>query len=111
MDDYGFDIARASVLEQSGRKSEAAEIHLAEGRPVKAIELFMEDWEDDVSRRRAEECLLDALWQQLSFAMDSKATLEDSSLRELLTVAAKMNTLAKLSANTIDEVSTCNVVA
>lgn len=109
MEDYGFDVARASLLENSGRLPEAAELHLLEGRSLKAIQLFMRDWEErhiEQSRLRAEECVLHGLWQQLSFNVVPPESYENSDLGALLEAADKVRTKSKnrLSKNTEDKV-------
>ena len=109
MEDYGFDIARATLLESSGRLSEAAELHLAEGRSVKAIQLFMQDWDANhevQSRQRAEACVLHGLWQHLTFASVTQEGYQKSELGILLKVANEIKTKAgvKLSRHTEDKV-------
>ena len=106
MEDYGFDVARATLLESSGRFSEAAELHLEEGRPLQAIQLFMRDWEDSSSRQRAEECVLHGLWQHLSFAVLPKGGYERSDLGRLLRAAGDIKARAgtSISKHTLDQV-------
>jgi hypothetical protein len=109
MEDYGFDVARATLLESSGRLSEAAELHLVEGRPVKAIQLFMRDWDMNHklhSRQRAEACVLHGLWQHLTFASVVQDGYEKTELGDLLKVASDIKVKAggKLSKHTEDKV-------
>ena len=107
MEDYGFDVARTTLLEQLGRLSEAAELHLAEGRVVRAIELFLRDNVDRSARRRAEECLLDGFWRLLSFGLTVKpdVDLSGSLLDDLLQLSNKMVGRSVLSLKGVDEVS------
>ena len=105
MEDYGFQVARADLLEKAGRLFDAAELHLSEGHLVKAIQLFVKDGENAASRQRAEQCLLDALWQHLSFGVTVKkgTDLSQTPLGELLSWAKKMEKV--LSPKALDEVS------
>ena len=68
MEDYEFDVARADLLEQSSRFSEAAEIRFQEGDVVKAISLLLQDGTTE-SRSRALVCLLEGLWKHLPFGV------------------------------------------
>ncbi|TCD62368.1 hypothetical protein EIP91_006977 [Steccherinum ochraceum] len=68
MEEYEFDVARADLFERSGRLTEAAELHISEGRVVKAISLLLKDAGDD-SLSRAQSCLLDGLWKALPFGV------------------------------------------
>lgn len=109
MEDYGFDVARATLLENSGRLAEAAELHLLEGRPVKAIQLFIRDWtvhKGSPSLRRAESSVLHGLWQHLSFAVAPPEGFEKSELGELLKLAEEIRekTGGKLTKGTEDKV-------
>lgn len=106
MEDYGFDVARAALLESSGRFAEAAELHLEEGHPLQAIRLFMRDWEDITSHQRAEECVLYGLWQHLSFSVIAKDGYERSDLGQLLRAAndIKARAGASMSKHTLDQV-------
>lgn len=90
MEDYGFDVARATLLETSGRLSEAAELHLLEGRPIRAIQLFMQDKEDVTSQQRAQECILDGLWQHLPISTVPTEGSEKAELVSLLKLADEL---------------------
>ncbi len=108
MDDYGFDTARATLLEGIGRIAEAAELHLAEGRTIIAIRLFIQDSQNAASKQRAEECLLEGLWKHLSFSLVPRPGLDisDSPLGELLTLSNQMRDAGgSLSMKAQDEVS------
>ncbi|THG96062.1 hypothetical protein EW026_g5704 [Hermanssonia centrifuga] len=107
MDDYGFDTARATLLEGIGRIAEAAELHLAEGRTIIAIRLFIQDSQNAASKQRAEECLLEGLWKHLSFSLVPRPGLDisDSPLGELLTLSNQMRDAGgSLSMKAQDEV-------
>ncbi|KAH9949529.1 hypothetical protein B0H21DRAFT_728406 [Amylocystis lapponica] len=105
MDDYGFDMSRASYLEELGRPAEAAEVHLAEGRTLEAIELFSRDSQDPRSVFRASQCLLDGLWSHLSFGIKPSPDPESGSdsLRGLLRLLPALD-VAKLDGRARDEV-------
>ncbi|EGN94529.1 hypothetical protein SERLA73DRAFT_114784 [Serpula lacrymans var. lacrymans S7.3] len=85
LEDYDLDVARATLLEKMGRLAEAAELHLAEGRQLEAIRLFIADRENIDSEDRAKKCLVDCLWQQLSFGRSKSADNSHlHALQELL---------------------------
>ena len=89
MEDYDFDVARVELLEQSEKFTDAAELHLSEGHIIKAIELFLRDEENpESSRRRAEHCLLEGLWRQLSFGITPK-TSDATLLGDLLKMSTR----------------------
>ena len=105
MEDYGFQVARADLLEKAGRLADAAELRLSEGQVTKAIELFVKDAQNETSRRRAEECLLGSFWQHLSFdiIVHQQVDLSSTLIGDLLIWADKTEKL--LSAKGLDEVS------
>lgn len=80
-EDYGLDVARTSLLERMGRKTEAAEIHLLEGRTERAIELFLDD---RASHMRAAECILNDLWRCCPFGITGtqSTTMQQTRLTE-----------------------------
>ncbi|KAG5646925.1 hypothetical protein DXG03_002001 [Asterophora parasitica] len=80
LDDLDLDIARAEVLTSLGRFSEAAELHLSEGRVQNAIPLFLKD-NTSGSFHRASECIQRELWAHLSFGI---STVENPAVRQLL---------------------------
>ncbi|KAH8101588.1 hypothetical protein BXZ70DRAFT_933981 [Cristinia sonorae] len=90
MEEYEFDVARADLLERAGHFSEAAELHLTDGHVVRAITLFLQA-NSEVSRMRAETCLLDGLWRLLPFGVSMKfrrdQELSDSLLQDLLSLS------------------------
>ncbi|KAJ7725516.1 hypothetical protein DFH07DRAFT_853912 [Mycena maculata] len=86
LQDRGLDIAHATLLESLGRFSDAAEVHLEEGRTFDAIKLFLQD-PNETSMRRGIQCVLQCLWQRVSFAV--LPDNGDSSVSMLLNFAAK----------------------
>ncbi|KAI0369978.1 hypothetical protein BV20DRAFT_945276 [Pilatotrama ljubarskyi] len=86
MDDYGLDVARASLLEQLGRYADAAELHLCEGNTLEAIRLLTLDRGNSQSIKRAMQCLLDGLWRHLPCGTVVTETLfeSDATLVKLL---------------------------
>lgn len=91
MTDYGFDMARVTLLERHGRFSEAATIHLEEGRPMEAIRLFMRDT-DPASRERATASVLQGFWEQISLGVSipSQGSAARLQLDQLLLLAAEL---------------------
>ncbi|KAJ7434686.1 P-loop containing nucleoside triphosphate hydrolase protein [Mycena galericulata] len=98
LEDRGLNAERATLLEILGRSSDAAEIHLAEGRTPEAVTLFLQDHQPD----RAIQCVLHGLWQRISFAVlpDTK----DSITCRLLDLAVKVD-LSSVSGGNRDEIS------
>ncbi|KAH9919767.1 uncharacterized protein BXZ73DRAFT_104875 [Epithele typhae] len=80
MDDFGLDIARASLLEDMGKFADAADVHFAEGNVLEAIRLLSLDIHNASSTKRAFEFLLGGLWQRLSLGVHvSQEELKGSS--------------------------------
>ncbi|KAJ7293966.1 hypothetical protein C8J57DRAFT_1444990 [Mycena rebaudengoi] len=102
LEDRGLDVAQATLLESLGRFAEAAELHLEEGRTFEAIKLFLQDQTTESSMRRGMECVLQGLWQRISFAIVPED--EDSSISRLLTLASKAD-VSLLSQTERDEIS------
>lgn len=67
MADRNLDLAQADLLLVHGRRQEAAELHLAEGRILEAVNIFLDskDSYPDASER-AISCILAGLWNLLS---------------------------------------------
>ncbi|KAJ7151710.1 hypothetical protein C8R46DRAFT_1357916 [Mycena filopes] len=65
LDERGLHGERATVLESFARLSDAAEIHLTNGRTLDAIALFLRDQNTE----RASDCILQGLWEILSFSV------------------------------------------
>ncbi|KAJ6544312.1 hypothetical protein B0H19DRAFT_1076434 [Mycena capillaripes] len=76
---------RASVLESLGRLSDAAEIHLSDGRTSQAIALFLRDRNNE----RASDCVLEKLWERVSFAV--LPNTQDTDISSLLDLAAQID--------------------
>ncbi|KAJ4470931.1 hypothetical protein J3R30DRAFT_3531939 [Lentinula aciculospora] len=93
LEERDMDIARAALLVVHGRIREAAELHLAEGRTLEAIDYFIRDTDTDPedSARRATECILDGLWHKLTFSVSSKQLTEDSNFFKLLELTKKID--------------------
>jgi hypothetical protein len=103
LEEYDLDIARASLLESIGRLADAAELHLTEGRPLEAIGLFLKDSANEAMLCRGRECILEGLWQNLSFAVNANSVRENETLDQLLSLAANFDT-SHLGSGLLDEV-------
>lgn len=73
LEDLDLDVARAEVLRSLQRHTEAAELHLREGRAMVAIPLFLEDDQNKSSMRRAASAILQEFWTHIYFAKDTPA--------------------------------------
>lgn len=106
LEDRDMDIARAVLLVTHGRTREAAELHLAEGRILEAIDYFLQDTDTDHenSARRATECILDGLWRKLTFSVPPDQMTEDFDFVKLFQLAKKIDQ-SSLTPNSRDEVS------
>ncbi|KAL4254519.1 hypothetical protein ABKN59_003247 [Abortiporus biennis] len=110
MEDYEFGIARADILQQSGRIEEAADLHLQEGRINKALSLYLSDSRNPASLKKAQGCILDGLWKLLSF--DVKRSVDDDPvLRDLLDAATEIAKYQDLSAHTRDQLAMFEAIA
>ncbi|OSX68102.1 hypothetical protein POSPLADRAFT_1165650 [Postia placenta MAD-698-R-SB12] len=89
MDDYGLDVVQTIYLVELKRFSEAAEIHLAEGRTFDAIKTFLQDKDNLNSVRSACQCLLDALWRGLPLGLTPESAIarRNATLQELIRMA------------------------
>ncbi|KAH7911824.1 hypothetical protein BJ138DRAFT_1005801 [Hygrophoropsis aurantiaca] len=94
LEDYDLDVARVTLLESHGRYSEAAELHLLEGRPMDAIKSFLKDVHTIAAAKRASECLLDMLWQNLSFTVTSRTATDSNALGTLRSLVVQVKQLA-----------------
>jgi hypothetical protein len=92
---------RATILESLGRLSDAAEIHLIDGRTSKAIALFLRDQNID----RASDCVVQGLWEIISFAV--LPDTQDTRVSCLLDFAAQVD-VSLLSQRKRDEVCSCH---
>ncbi|KAF9493953.1 hypothetical protein BDN71DRAFT_1027051 [Pleurotus eryngii] len=78
LEDRDLDVARATLMASiPGKLSEAAEIHLAEGRSLDAIRLFLQDERSDTAMRRASKSLLEGLWRHMSFGVSANEPNEE----------------------------------
>jgi hypothetical protein len=103
-DNILLDDCHAAVLAELGRRQEAAEIHLAEGRTMEAIATLLDDEENEESKRRANDCILQGLWESTSFSQKIKDT--DTDALRFLGLASKVDKNAtSLSPTQKDEVS------
>ncbi|KAI0641195.1 hypothetical protein C8Q79DRAFT_920041 [Trametes meyenii] len=95
---YGLETPRASLLEQLGRFTEAAESQLGEGNILEAVRLFLMDRENADSPSRAGRAVLDALWPRLAFLSGyehiTSTVSNDAHLRELLAVIKEFSGLS-----------------
>jgi hypothetical protein len=102
LEDYDLDVSRAAVLKELGRYKEAGDIHLAEGRTLEAIQLFLIDDNDQYAVRRGHICILQGLWKHLSFSV--KAQDGGAEAIQLLELASKVK-LTSTDTGVNDEVS------
>lgn len=103
MEDYDFDFARAKLLESKQDLEGAAEVHLLEGRVSEAIELFTQDKKNESSIRRANECILEGLWQNISLGSPLASVQASEAVSQLLDSAGQVDA-AMLEPNERDEV-------
>ncbi|KAF7310359.1 UvrD-like helicase ATP-binding domain-containing protein [Mycena chlorophos] len=89
LSELGLHEERAQVLEEVAEQpSAAAEVHLQEGRLLKAIELFVAD----KNFERATACVIQGLWEALPFAATALST--DDNVSQLLKFAAQLEALS-----------------
>jgi len=82
---------------------DAAEIHLEEGRTMKAIQLFLMDRNNATSMRRGYECIVQQLWRHLAFGISRKSASENPIVLELLEFGKQLN-VGLLDSSATDEV-------
>ncbi|KAJ7843035.1 hypothetical protein B0H13DRAFT_2364932 [Mycena leptocephala] len=104
LEDRGLNLERANFLEWLGKFSDAAEVHLEEGRTLRAIQLFLKDQ----NTARASECVLHGFWEKLSFAVVPHT--QDSLVSHLLDLAAQID-VSLVSRSTNDEISMFRAIA
>ncbi|KAF8491287.1 hypothetical protein JB92DRAFT_2753228 [Gautieria morchelliformis] len=87
LEDFGFDNARLTLLQQRGRWADAAELLYEQRQHLEAIPLWLRD-NDLGSKRRACQCLLDSLWKTLPLGADTNIgdSLRDTLLELLHTL-------------------------
>ncbi|KAH9931251.1 uncharacterized protein B0H18DRAFT_929734 [Fomitopsis serialis] len=106
MDDHGLDRAQVMFLEQLGRLSDAAQVHLDAGRIAEAIPLLLKDYGSADAAVKASHWLLDGLRRKLSFGIKptSDATRSDTVLQGLCHILhSQALEKAKLDDNIRDE--------
>ncbi|KAH6876648.1 hypothetical protein BKA70DRAFT_1576722 [Coprinopsis sp. MPI-PUGE-AT-0042] len=84
-----FDECYAAVLIEVGRYRDAADVHLAEGRTLEAVQTLLLDEGSEDSAKRANACILQGLWQKVSFNMEIRK--ESDGALKMLDLVAKMN--------------------
>ncbi|GBE80111.1 predicted protein [Sparassis crispa] len=97
MEECDLDVERVKYLERLNRFSDAADLHLAKGLPLKAIQLYLKCPQDMRSVRRAEQCLLGQLWLHLSFGV--KPTTEKKIFRDLADFTTQFSGLSNATPN------------
>ena len=81
LEDRNIDDAHVDLLIRHEKKSDAAEVHLSEGRVLEAIDLFLDDKENrEDSIQRAIDCVL----QGLRYAMPFGGSVAGLEIKELL---------------------------
>ncbi|KAJ6578043.1 hypothetical protein B0H19DRAFT_574136 [Mycena capillaripes] len=104
LEDRGLNVERANFLESLSKFSEAAEVHLEDGRTAMAIQLFLKDQ----NTIRASECVIQGLWEKLSFAVVPHT--QDSVVSHLLDLGAQID-VSLVSRGTHDEISMFRAIA
>ncbi|EIN13313.1 P-loop containing nucleoside triphosphate hydrolase protein [Punctularia strigosozonata HHB-11173 SS5] len=104
VEDFGFDTARAQLLESSSRVIEAAELHLIEGRPLDAIRLLTSDPDNRGALTRAATCLVQNLWSSSPFGAFSVTKEPGQMLSQFLSLSAGLN-MSVIDEQQADELS------
>lgn len=107
MDDFGLNVARVELLEQLGRSTEAADLHLAEGRILTAIKLYLIDESNVDAVRKGCLCLLDELWRNLPLGFSPTSDVTSSTLQDLLHLTTRFESLG-IESDLNDEVRFCH---
>ena len=102
LENFDLDVSRAAVLEKLHKYEEAAEIHLLEGRTLEAIRLLLMDVNNQAAILRGNACILQGLWEHLSFGM--KRFNKPEEVARLLALASKIKSSDLLEAASVDEV-------
>lgn len=90
------------MLEKLHKYEEAAEIHLLEGRTLEAIRLLLMDVNNQAAIQRGNACILQGLWEHLSFGM--KRFNKPEEVASLLALASKFKSSNLLEVAAVDEV-------
>jgi len=70
LNDRNLDLAQVDLLLLHGRRVEAAQLHLREGRILQAVDIFLSDKESrEISMQRANDCIIQGLWALLPFGV------------------------------------------
>lgn len=81
---------------------DAAEIHLLEGRTLEAIRLFLVDGNNQAAIKRGNACILQGLWEYVSFGV--KVFSKPEEVTRLLVLASKIKSSDLLEDAAVDEV-------
>lgn len=103
LEGFDLDVPKAALLENLGKFAEAANIHLEEGRTMEAIRLFLMDPNDSLSIQSGISCILQGLWEKISFGIRDIGKLDGAS--ELLDLASKNGSSLPPESSMVDEVS------
>ena len=96
------------MLEKLHKYEEAAEIHQLEGRTLEAIRLFLTDENNQAAIQRGNSCILQGLWEHLSFGM--KRFNKPEEVARLLALASKIKIVkSSLEAAAVDEVRNASI--
>lgn len=90
LDDRDLNDARAVVLQSAGRIEEAAELYLQENRTLEAIMLFLSEPENGTFMKRAAQCVIEALWESISFGVMPEHVNSSTIARSFLDAAEKV---------------------
>jgi hypothetical protein len=90
VEDYDLDVAKATLLQQTQRHAEAAEVHIVEGRSVEGIRIFLEHLADENCARRGVICVIQALWKHLSFGVLPAVARSDTVLDQWIELATRL---------------------
>jgi hypothetical protein len=105
LEDRNLDDAHVDLLIRHEKKSDAAEVHLSEGRVLEAIDLFLDDNENrQDSIQRATDCVLQGLRKAMPFG-GSVAGLE---ITELLKRSNLLDPCTMPNQDVCDEVKSHN---
>jgi hypothetical protein len=94
-------LARAALLERLGRYSEAAELHLVEGRTLEGIRLLLKDPTQRASVLRGQKWILHGLWQRVSFGMKPTSIQSDRNFHQLLRLEEQISNLEGIDRNEV----------
>ena len=105
LEDRNLDDAHVDLLIRHEKKSDAAEVHLSEGRVLEAIDLFLDDNENrQDSIQRATDCILQGLRKAVPFG----GTVAGPEITELLKRSDLLDQHCMPSQDVRDEVKSYN---